>query len=477
MWEEFWDALDWIRLQMEKPWGGSFRVAFGKLLPIRERLALPGMARSTRFVGGDATLDRLGAADWKALKYHSEPCQRYVAAIEEVVGSGDNLGIIAVLELLTFVVLASAQSATWRNEMILYVTDNANVKSWLSTRRARNRYVRALLLLLQRLEAEFSFTVEGVYVRTYHNTLNDWLTREDQTQVEQAMARSGWEKLALVENWEELLRSAQRPSLRLPGEIGDSANLAAQLATSTSVPRSFEVPAQSGSFVGTLAQVKVAPTMLASFEVAWARGGGSVTSEDQAEWLTCSLSHDPRGAEISRLIEVLQGRRKNPPRGVMLDCPGDSHLQFPEELITELGNFMTAHYQTTHLGSFAARKRVVCWWGEAKPVEGEVETIRIRDVNACWLLPLKPFNQATNLLQPPEFVFTRDPNIVTTGDPWLPKPVGHLLEKSTGERHLVHSHRGPACGPRLRGHPLKVPGGTLLEDGSGNVRPLLPEED
>ena len=107
MWEEFWDALDWIRLQMEKPWGASFRVAFGKLLPIRERLALPGMARSTRFVGGDATLDRLGAADWKALKYHSEPCQRYVAAIEEVVGSGDNLGIIAVLELLTFVVLAS----------------------------------------------------------------------------------------------------------------------------------------------------------------------------------------------------------------------------------------------------------------------------------------------------------------------------------------------------------------------------------
>ena len=126
--------------------------------------------------------------------------------------------------------------------MVLYVTDNANVKSWLSSRRARNRYVRALLLLLQRLEAEFSFTVEGVYVRTYHNTLNDWLTTEDQAQVEQAMARSGWEKLALVENWEELLRSAQRPSLRLPGEVGDSANLATQLAVSASLPCSFEVP-------------------------------------------------------------------------------------------------------------------------------------------------------------------------------------------------------------------------------------------
>jgi hypothetical protein len=50
-WEEFWDALDWVRLQMEKPWGSSFRVAFGKLLPLRERLAIPGMARATRFVG------------------------------------------------------------------------------------------------------------------------------------------------------------------------------------------------------------------------------------------------------------------------------------------------------------------------------------------------------------------------------------------------------------------------------------------
>ena len=154
------------------------------------------------------------------------------------------------------------------------------------------------------------------------HTLNDWLTREDQIQVEQSMARSGWEKLALVENWEELLRSAQRPSLRLPGEIGDSANLATQLATSTSVPRSFEVPAQSGSFVGTLAQVKVAPTMLASFEVAWARGGGSVAGEGEAEWLACSLSHDPRRAEISRLIEVLQGRRKILPEASCLTVQG-----------------------------------------------------------------------------------------------------------------------------------------------------------
>lgn len=73
-------------------------------------------------------------------------------------------------------------------------------------------------------------------------------------------------------------------------------------------------------------------------------------------------------------------------------------------------------------------------------------------------------------------MFTREPTIVTTGDPWLPRPVGHVVDKETNARYLVHSVKGVACGPRLVGDPLKIPGGTLLEDGTGAVRPLLPEE-
>ena len=66
LWEEFWDALDFIRLQLERPVRSSFNASFEKLLPIRELLALPGMASRSRMAGGDATLGRFGAVDWKA---------------------------------------------------------------------------------------------------------------------------------------------------------------------------------------------------------------------------------------------------------------------------------------------------------------------------------------------------------------------------------------------------------------------------
>lgn len=95
-----WDALDWVRLRMEKPWGASFRVTFGKLLPLRERLAIPGSAQRARFVGGDATLERLGAADWKTKQYHIARCDHYLPALAEVTGPGGHAEIIAVCELL-----------------------------------------------------------------------------------------------------------------------------------------------------------------------------------------------------------------------------------------------------------------------------------------------------------------------------------------------------------------------------------------
>ena len=59
-WGDFWDALDFIRLQLEAPLQCSFVSVFEKLLPIRERLALPGVTARARITGGDATLNGLG---------------------------------------------------------------------------------------------------------------------------------------------------------------------------------------------------------------------------------------------------------------------------------------------------------------------------------------------------------------------------------------------------------------------------------
>ena len=81
LWGEFWDALDFIRLQLERPVAASFNASFEKLLPLRELLALPGVAQRTRIVGGDATLTRFGAVDWKAKRFMVAETAAFVAAI------------------------------------------------------------------------------------------------------------------------------------------------------------------------------------------------------------------------------------------------------------------------------------------------------------------------------------------------------------------------------------------------------------
>ena len=90
------------------------------------------------------------------------------------------------------------------------------------------------------------------------------------------------------------------------------------------------------------------------------------------------------------------------------------------------------------------------------------------------MLPLRSAEESGKGLCPPDYLFTREPNLITTGDKWLPKPVGHLVDVRAGSRHLVHSTRGPACGPRLTGERLKIPGGTLLEGGTAGSGPSSP---
>ena len=119
-----------------------------KLLPIRERLALPGAAARTWITGGDATLDRIGAVDWGAKVFHASTVGKYREALRGIASSGDetDIDIISIMELLAFVVLARHRKAHWDGELVLYVTDNANVRSWLHKRRPGTRVVNRLRL-------------------------------------------------------------------------------------------------------------------------------------------------------------------------------------------------------------------------------------------------------------------------------------------------------------------------------------------
>ncbi|CAL1168190.1 unnamed protein product [Cladocopium goreaui] len=151
------------------------------------------------------------------------------------------------------------------------------------TYQARFKQIReGALAAAPAARSENSFAVDGAYVRTYHNILNDWLTREDEDKVHAEMG-SGWTRLELNEDWEGLLREAMRPTLKLPGEKGPSAALAIQLANEQQTVHAFPAMIEPKPFKGGLHQIRLGSELL-TFELGWVKGGGSIASQAQADW-------------------------------------------------------------------------------------------------------------------------------------------------------------------------------------------------
>ena len=69
-------------------------------------------------------------------------------------------------------------------------------------------------------------------------------------------------------------------------------------------------------------------------------------------------------------------------------------------------------------------------------------------------------------------VLTQEPGIVTTGDPWLPQPFGHVKGPGVPPKCLVHKISGPACAFVGPTKDIKGPGATLIPSGVGTVRRL-----
>eukprot|EP00959_Pyramimonas_sp_CCMP1952_P245963 5140914-Pyramimonas_sp.AAC.1 len=61
-------------------------------------------------------------------------------ALSQAVGgeSSEEDWIIAVVELLAVVALATKQGPKWEGELVFYATDNQNVKAWLTKRSPKN---------------------------------------------------------------------------------------------------------------------------------------------------------------------------------------------------------------------------------------------------------------------------------------------------------------------------------------------------
>ena len=124
-----------------------------------------------------------------------ENTAQFTEALVTLVETSDHVEIIAVMELLAFLVFASQESDAWSGLLVFYVTDNQNVETWLRKRRLRGRVARRLILLLQRLEAERGFICHPTYIRTYWNELADWVSRAELGEVREVLESRGWTDL------------------------------------------------------------------------------------------------------------------------------------------------------------------------------------------------------------------------------------------------------------------------------------------
>lgn len=103
------------------------------MLTLRERMGLPG--QKVRWTGRDATLDRIGAIDWgdqprcEAPSYIMHDVGELLSQLQNAPDVTDDVAeMIALLELLTFIVLAVLHGARWKDHLAIYVSDSQNTR-------------------------------------------------------------------------------------------------------------------------------------------------------------------------------------------------------------------------------------------------------------------------------------------------------------------------------------------------------------
>ena len=224
-WEEWDEALEHLRFLLEddEQWHATFQAAFCAFLSPREMVGLPGMCRRTRITGGDSTMTRTGAIDWKDKLFMLAPAEEMMRLLRERVEdeTHESETIVALTEVITYVQLLAARGECWCAEgvrLIVYVTDNTLTKGWIRTRRARNRHARICLRMVERLEAKFGLRTISFYIRTFRNDTADLLTREDVDTVTAHMHSKGFSQIEPPEGWVHLVDNVVNNLCIIPGD-------------------------------------------------------------------------------------------------------------------------------------------------------------------------------------------------------------------------------------------------------------------
>ena len=92
--------------------------------------------------------------------------------------------------------LAALRSGAWLSRVVLYVSDNRNVVTWLNKRQSKEPLIQALLRLFDIYGAKDGFSVVLTHIRTYRDTTADGLSRDNWEEVAESLVSQGFERMS-----------------------------------------------------------------------------------------------------------------------------------------------------------------------------------------------------------------------------------------------------------------------------------------
>ena len=198
------------------------------------------------------------------------------------------------------------------------------------------------------MEARHAFHTEGLFVRTYHSTTSDWITRELQQFVEKELLARGWRQLQPPDDWGRLMDDACQGLLRVPrvpretGPTEEAARLHLIRRRPGCLPRA---PRAHGSLV------EWAHTHT-PYADAWRRRGGDAKTlqffsdkqawaqipaeppPDGCEWLAGSFTLDPHHEEAKMAMMLVEKVR---PHVVLWGFPRGGRSEEAQRLLEARG--------------------------------------------------------------------------------------------------------------------------------------------
>ena len=188
-WERLWADIRCLRMILSVPalTGSPLVAPYLVALPPHIRMRLARQEDRFFVLGTDATEWSAAAVDFENRKGvrvqlpDSVPLSIRQAALRRglkkgLTKKGESL-CMAITELLSVILGLLQWGQSVRGGLVIVVTDNHSVLSWVRSRCARNVYAQALLRLMIRLEIKEGFEVWSEDIRSEDNHLPDALSR------------------------------------------------------------------------------------------------------------------------------------------------------------------------------------------------------------------------------------------------------------------------------------------------------------